>query len=187
MKRGRTIRGRIVLAIVLVGCIPLVIGLVLAYVSGMRSLRDGDKVVGLLIVDREGALVAASSEPDHFSFGAETWWRAVRTGTVDAVYLSGVIPAKDGSFHTPEETFDIAVPIIADSQLTARRRFHPGLCGALRVLFSARYHHGPVYAVRMNGASAPHFQSPPRSAHCLMAPVSIADALTKSPYPIRTF
>ena len=36
----RTIRGRIVLAIVLVGCIPLMIGLVLAYVSGMRSLRD---------------------------------------------------------------------------------------------------------------------------------------------------
>jgi hypothetical protein len=36
----RTIRGRIVLAIVLVGCIPLLIGLVLAYVSGMRSLRD---------------------------------------------------------------------------------------------------------------------------------------------------
>src|SRR5689334_24492515 len=36
----RTIRGRIVWAIVLVGCIPLVIGLVLAYVSGMQSLRD---------------------------------------------------------------------------------------------------------------------------------------------------
>ena len=36
----RTIRGRIVWAIVLVGCIPLVIGLILAYVSGMRSLRD---------------------------------------------------------------------------------------------------------------------------------------------------
>ncbi len=32
----RTIRGRIVL----VDCIPLLIGLVLAYVSGMRSLRD---------------------------------------------------------------------------------------------------------------------------------------------------
>src|SRR3712207_6287614 len=36
----RTIRGRLVVAIVLVGCIPLLIGLVLAYVSGMRSLRD---------------------------------------------------------------------------------------------------------------------------------------------------
>ena len=38
--RIRTIHGRIVWAIVLVGCIPLLIGLVLAYVSGMRSLRD---------------------------------------------------------------------------------------------------------------------------------------------------
>ncbi|MDE3036467.1 MAG: hypothetical protein KGJ14_10885, partial [Nitrospirota bacterium] len=36
----RTIKGRIVLAIVLVGCVPLFIGLLLAYVSGMRSLRD---------------------------------------------------------------------------------------------------------------------------------------------------
>ena len=36
----RTIRGRIVLAIVLMGCVPLLIGLVLAYVSRMRSLRD---------------------------------------------------------------------------------------------------------------------------------------------------
>lgn len=36
----RTIKGRIVLAIVLVGCIPLLIGLILAYMSGMRSLRD---------------------------------------------------------------------------------------------------------------------------------------------------
>ncbi len=38
--KTHTIRGRIVLAIVLVGCIPPLIGLVLAYVSRMRSLRD---------------------------------------------------------------------------------------------------------------------------------------------------
>src|SRR5919107_4551087 len=36
----RTIRGRIVLAIVLVGGVPLLVGLILAYMSGMRSLRD---------------------------------------------------------------------------------------------------------------------------------------------------
>ena len=35
----RTIKGRIVLAIVLVGCVPLLIGLLLAYMSGMQSLR----------------------------------------------------------------------------------------------------------------------------------------------------
>ncbi len=174
--RIRTIQGRIVLAIVLVGCIPLVIGLVLAYVSGMRSLRDviggnlqavagqaaervtmlvqsevqsvrllgsaplrvrqpveaanqfypfdstkaqaliaervqawekggdgirrlvnaelsrflletkvrdGDKVVGLLIADRQGALVAASSEPDHYSFSNEPWWAAIHAGGVE--------------------------------------------------------------------------------------------------------
>ena len=208
MKIG-TIRARIMLAIVLVGCIPLLIGLVLAYVSGMQSLRDviggnlqavavqaadrvtmmvqaevqgvrllgntplrvrqpveavnraypndpksaqdfisdrtklwdkgaesagrlidtdlsrflretkvrdGDKVVGLLIVDQYGALVAASSDPDHFSFGDESWWKAVQTGTGDQVYISGMIPAQEGSFRTPEETIDIAVPILDDRQ-----------------------------------------------------------------------
>ena len=202
----RTIRGRIVLAIVLVGCIPLLIGLVLASVSGMRSLRDviggnlqavavqaadrvtmlvqsevqsvrllgsaplrvrqpvesanrsyppdrekaqrlinermevwekgldsaagllnselsrflletkvrdGDKVVGLLIADQHGALVAASSEPDHYYFGKEQWWDAVRAGEV---YVSGLIPAQEGSFRTSEETIDIAVPILDDRQ-----------------------------------------------------------------------
>lgn len=208
MKIG-TIRARIMLAIVLVGCIPLLIGLVLAYVSGMRSLRDviggnlqavavqaadrvtmmvqaevqgvrllgntplrvrqpveavnrsypndpksaqhlisdrtklwdkgaesagrlidtdlsrflretkvrdGDKVVGLLIVDQYGALVAASSDPDHFFFGDESWWKAVQTGTGDQVYISGMIQAQEGSFRTPEETIDIAVPILDDRQ-----------------------------------------------------------------------
>lgn len=208
MKIG-TIRARIMLAIVLVGCIPLLIGLVLAYVSGMQSLRDviggnlqavavqaadrvtmmvqaevqgvrllgntplrvrqpveavnrsypndpksvqhlisdrtklwdkgaesagrlidtdlsrflretkvrdGDKVVGLLIVDQYGALVAASSDPDHFFFGDESWWKAVQTGTGDQVYISGMIPAQEGSFRTPEETIDIAVPILDDRQ-----------------------------------------------------------------------
>ena len=205
----RTIRGRIVLAIVLVGCIPLMIGLVLAYVSGMRSLRDviggtfqavatqaadrvtmlvqsevqsvrllgsaplrvrqpveaanrsypinrdkvqvlinermqiwekglesaarlsnselsrflletkvrdGDKVVGLLITDQHGALVAASSEPDHFYFGNEPWWKTVQAGGIEQVYVSGLIPAQEGSFRTSEETIDIAVPILDDRQ-----------------------------------------------------------------------
>ncbi|MBX9659250.1 MAG: sensor histidine kinase [Nitrospiraceae bacterium] len=209
--RTHTIRGRIVLAIVLVGCIPLLIGLVLAYVSGMRSLRDviggnlqavaiqaadrvtmlvqsevqgvrllgtaplrvrqpveaanqsypadrektqaliaermqawekggdgvrrlvnaelsrflletkvrdGDKVVGLLIADQQGALVAASSEPDHYSFEQEPWWAAIHAGGVDQVYVSGLIPAHEGSFRTPEETIDVAVPILDDRQHT---------------------------------------------------------------------
>lgn len=207
--RIRTIRGRIVLAIVLVGCIPLLIGLVLAYFSGMQSLRDviggnlqaiavqaadrvtmlvqaevqgvrllgaaplrvrqpveaanrsypmdrdraqrlisermqvwenvaegagripdaelsrflletkvrgGDKVVGLLIVDQYGALVAASSDANHYFFGDEPWWKAIHTGNGDQVYISGMIPSYEGSFRTSEETIDIAVPILDDRQ-----------------------------------------------------------------------
>ncbi|HEX6948521.1 MAG TPA: hypothetical protein VF127_02890, partial [Nitrospira sp.] len=204
----RTIRGRIVWAIVLVGCIPLVIGLVLAYVSGMQSLRDviggnlqavavqaadevtmlvqgevrnvrllasaplrvrlpvevansayppdkekasvlinartqlwkegsdhagallnaelsrflletkvrdGDKIIGLFIVDQHGALVAASSEPDRYYFGDEAWWKALRESGED-VYLSELIPAEEGAFKASDETLDIAVPIFDDRQ-----------------------------------------------------------------------
>ena len=207
----RTIKGRIVLAIVLVGCVPLLIGLLLAYMSGMQSLRDliggnlqavavqaadrvsmlvrseiqavrllgsaplrvrqpvelanrayptepgqadhliqqriqiwekgkeaaarlldgelsrflrdttvrsGDKVVGLLIVDRYGALVAASSEPDHYSVSDEPWWHALQSEGIDYVYVSGLIPAQESSFRTPEETLDIAVPILDDRHHT---------------------------------------------------------------------
>ncbi|WP_447600547.1 sensor histidine kinase [Nitrospira sp. Nam80] len=205
----RTIKGRIVWAIVIVGCIPLLIALMLAYMSGMRSLRDviggnlqavavqaadrvtmlvqseiqgvrllgsaplrvrqpvetanrsypsdrtnaqhlidermqlwekgtgsarkllnselsrflletkvrdGDKVVGLLITDQHGALVAASSEPDHYYFGEEPWWKRIQAGGTDQIYVSGLIPAQEGSFRTPEETMDVAVPILDDRQ-----------------------------------------------------------------------
>jgi signal transduction histidine kinase len=204
----RTIRGRIVWAIVLVGCIPLVIGLVLAYVSGMRSLRDviggnlqavaiqaadevtmlvqgevrnvrllasaplrvrlpvevangayppegekaervvndriqlwkesheraaallnaelsrflletkvrdGDKIIGLLIVDKHGALVAASAEPDRYYFGDEAWWKAIRANP-EGASLSGPIPIEEGRFKASDETLDIAVPILDDQQ-----------------------------------------------------------------------
>lgn len=207
--RIRTIRNRIVWAIVVVGCIPLLIGLMLAYVSGMRSLRDviggnlqavavqaadrvtmlvqsevqavrllgstplrvrqpvesanrsypaqqqqvstvikernerwqgsaaggkpvldselsrflletkvrgGDKVIGLLVVDQHGALVATSSDTDHFYFGEEPWWKAIMTGNGDQVYVSGLVAAHEGSFRTSEETIDIAVPILDERQ-----------------------------------------------------------------------
>lgn len=206
----RTIKGRIVLAIFLVGCVPLFIGLLLASMSGMRSLRnviggnfqaiasqaadrvtmlvesqvqalrllasaplrvrqpvaaanlsyvaeskvpriiqdrsraweqgtglstrilqselsrflleskvrDGDKVIGLMITDRHGAIVAASSEPDRYFFGEESWWHDVHNETNGYVSISDVIPAQHGSFRTAEETIEIAVPIFDDHQRT---------------------------------------------------------------------
>lgn len=205
----RTIRQRIVLAIFLVGCIPLLIGLVLASMSGMRSLRDeiggnfqaiargaaervemlvrgevqrlkllasaplrvrlpvilanrsyeglagppgrligerraawekgveaserllsselsrflletkvrgGNNVVGLLITDRYGALVAASSEQDRYDFGDEPWWQALHKEPPDAVFIGDLLANGQGSFRTPGETIDIAVPIMDDHQ-----------------------------------------------------------------------
>ncbi|MCC2641491.1 MAG: putative Histidine kinase [Nitrospira sp.] len=230
----RTIKGRILLAIVLVGCIPLLIGLVLAHVSGMQSLRDviggnlqavavqaadrvtmlvqseiqgvrllgsaplrvrqpveaanrsyprdrpqtdriiqermlvweknnetaarlpdrelsrflldtkvrsGDKVVGLLIVDQYGALVAASSEPDQYSFSSEPWWKTVRAGDIDNVYLSGLIPAREGSFRTPEETIDIAVPILDDR--------HHAVIGAIKATYRFDKLFGMINQIRI--------------------------------------
>lgn len=230
----RTIKGRIVLAIVLVGCVPLLIGLLLAYMSGMQSLRDliggnlqavavqaadrvtmlvqseiqaarllgsaplrvrqpveasnraypselkqadriihertqvwekgkesaarllhgelsrflldtkvrsGDKVVGLLIVDQYGSLVAASSEPDHYSFSDEPWWTAIHAGGSDRVHLSGLIPAKEGSFGTPEETFDIAVPILDDR--------HHTVIGAVKASYRFDTLFGMIYQIRI--------------------------------------
>ena len=230
----RTIKGRIVLAIVLVGCIPLLIGLLLAYMSGMQSLRDliggnlqavavqvadrvtmlvqseiqgvrllgsaplrvrqpvevanssypadrakierliqermrvwekgsetaaglldrslsrflldtkvrsGDKVVGLLIVDQHGALVAASSEPDHYSFDVEPWWETVRAGGNDNVYLSGLIAAQEGSFRTPEETIDIAVPILDDR--------HHAVIGAIKASYRFDTLFGMINQIRI--------------------------------------
>ncbi|HXF93725.1 MAG TPA: ATP-binding protein [Nitrospiraceae bacterium] len=205
----RTIRGRMVLAIFLVGCIPLLAGLILAWMSGMRSLRDviggnlqalaaqvadrvtmlvqseiqnvqllasaplrvrlpvilanraygadsaaaralieqraelwrngtefserllnselsrflletkvrgGDKVAGLLITDRYGALVAASSEPDRYFFGDQPWWEALQDERSGHVFITDVIAGRQGSFRTPEETIDIAVSILDDHQ-----------------------------------------------------------------------
>lgn len=61
--RIRTIRGRIVLAIFLVGCIPLFIGLLLASVSGMRSLRNviggNFQAIAVQAADRVTMLVEA--------------------------------------------------------------------------------------------------------------------------------
>jgi signal transduction histidine kinase len=205
----RTIKTRIILAIFLVGCIPLLIGLLLASMSGMRSLRsviganfqtiaaqaadrvallmqgeiqglkllasaplrvrqpveaanrsypadpskaaqlvqnrvrawengtemsepllgselsrflletkvrNGDKFLGLLITDRHGALVAASSEPDRYNYGDAPWWRALHDERTGQVYISGLVPARQGTFRTTEETIDIAVPIMDDRQ-----------------------------------------------------------------------
>jgi C4-dicarboxylate-specific signal transduction histidine kinase len=80
------------------------------------KVRGGDKVIGLFIADQHGSLVAASSDPDHFYFGDEPWWKAVVAGSGDQVYVSGLIPAQEGSFRTSEEMIDIAVPILDERQ-----------------------------------------------------------------------
>ena len=208
MRRIRTIKGRLVVAIFLVGCVPLLIGLGLAAMATMRSLSiviggnfqaiasqaaervsmlvegevqglrllasaplrvrapvslanksypnhtsriadvlhdritawekdpafsnavlqsalsrylvqrkvsEGDKVVGLLITDEHGAAVASSSEPDRYLFRDEAWWKSLHADPAAAV-ISDVIPGRKGTFRSPEETIDIAVPIWDDLQ-----------------------------------------------------------------------
>lgn len=85
----RTIKGRIVLAIVLVGCIPLVIGLVLASMSGMRSLRDviggNFQAIAEQAADRLTMLVQSEvqgygcSPPRRYGFASRSKRRTSRT------------------------------------------------------------------------------------------------------------
>ena len=71
------------MAIVLVGCIPLLTCLILAYVSGMRSLRDvigenfqtiaaqaADRVTMLVQGEIQRVRLLASARRRHFSGGA---------------------------------------------------------------------------------------------------------------------
>ena len=53
------------------------------------KVRDGDKMVGLLITDWYGALVAASSEPDHYLLSHEPWWEALQAGGLTASTSAG--------------------------------------------------------------------------------------------------
>ena len=257
---ARTIKGRIVWAIVIVGCIPLLIALMLAYMSGMRSLRDviggnlqavaiqaadrvtmlvqseaqrvvllgsaplrvrqpveianrsypsdrakvqriidermqlweqgtdsaarllnselsrflletkvrdGDKVVGLLITDQHGALVAASSEPDHYYFANEPWWKRIQAVGTDQIYVSGLISAQEGSFRTPEETMDIAVPILDDRQhavigaVKASYRFD-SLFGMIKQIRIGQTGHAMLFDAAGNPLVCPIL---PRQAH----------------------
>jgi signal transduction histidine kinase len=80
------------------------------------KVRGGDKIAGLLITDRHGALVAASSEPDRYYFGEESWWHALHASRDGQVFISELIQTKQGTFRTPEETIDIAVPVLDDHQ-----------------------------------------------------------------------
>lgn len=264
--RIRTIRGRIVWAIVLVGCIPLVIGLALAYVSGMQSLRDviggnlqaiavqvadrvtmliqaevqsvrllgsaplrvrqpveaanraypldydraqrllslrmqvweeggegadrlldaelsrflldtkvrgGDKVVGLLIVDQYGGLVAASSEPDRYFFGEESWWKALHAGNGEQVHITSLIPEHEGSFRSSEETIDIAVPILDERQrivigaVKASYRFDT-LLAMIKEIHIGQTGHAMLFDAAGNPLVCPIL---PRQAHRIPSPL----------------
>lgn len=81
-----------------------------------RVVGEGDKIVGLLITDARGVLVAASSQPDRYVFSEEPWWQALQRDQTATVYISDMIPGRKGSFRSPEETIDIAVPILDDHQ-----------------------------------------------------------------------
>ncbi len=81
-----------------------------------HTVNEGDKVVGLLITDAHGAVVAASSPPDQYVVGREPWWQRLHDDPAQTVYISDVIAARKGSFRSPDETIDIAVPILDEHQ-----------------------------------------------------------------------
>jgi signal transduction histidine kinase len=129
------------------------------------KVRDGDKMVGLMITDQHGAVVAASSEPDHYYFGDEQWWKRIQTA--DQIYVSGLIAAQEGSFRTPEETLDIAVPILDDRQhgvigaVKASYRFDT-LLGMIKQIRIGQTGHAMLFDAAGNPLVCPIL---PRQAH----------------------
>ena len=79
------------------------------------KIRDGDKVIGLMILDRHGALVAASSEPDKYFFGNESWWTLLGTGGTSCI-SAGEFPRKRGHSEPPMKRSILRFPILDDRQ-----------------------------------------------------------------------
>ncbi|MBI4715497.1 MAG: PAS domain S-box protein [Nitrospirae bacterium] len=73
-------------------------------------LENRETLMGTLITDAEGGLLAASTRPKQFDFRTARWWREVREGKKGDVYVSWLID-KNGSFETDVETIDIVITL----------------------------------------------------------------------------
>ncbi len=72
----------------------------------------GDRIMGILVTDSRGAVVAATSQPKRFTHGRETWWGGAQDPAGGFLYISDVVDAGRGTFVSQGDTLDVAVPIM---------------------------------------------------------------------------
>jgi two-component system sporulation sensor kinase A len=77
----------------------------LASIVGFRK----DVIVGISIIDMQGALLAASSRPLHFDMRSMPWWKSVITNN-NSLYVSGILD--HGSvFPATDSVVELVIPI----------------------------------------------------------------------------
>lgn len=72
----------------------------------------GDTIMGILVTDRYGTVLAATSQPKQFMHAQEAWWRGAQDPRGGFLYISDIVEAGKGSFVSQGDTLDIAVPIM---------------------------------------------------------------------------
>ncbi len=71
----------------------------------------GDRIMGILITDKYGAVLAATSQPRRYTHAQEAWWNGAQDPAGGFVYISDIV-AGQGTFASQGDTLDVAVPIM---------------------------------------------------------------------------
>jgi signal transduction histidine kinase/HAMP domain-containing protein len=72
----------------------------------------GDTIMGILVTDQYGAVVAATSQPRRLLHAQETWWKGAQDPKEGFLYVSDIVEAGNGTFASQGATLDVAVPIM---------------------------------------------------------------------------
>ena len=72
----------------------------------------GDTIMGILVTDSRGAVVAATSQPRRFTHDQEAWWEGAQDAAGGFLYISDIVEAGTATFVSQGDTLDIAVPIM---------------------------------------------------------------------------
>jgi signal transduction histidine kinase/HAMP domain-containing protein len=72
----------------------------------------GDKIMGIMITDIHGAVIAATSRPKRFLHNHEAWWQGALDSSGSGFYVSDIVEKGSGTFVSQGDTLDIAIPIM---------------------------------------------------------------------------
>ncbi len=76
----------------------------------------GDTIMGILVTDIHGVVIAATSRPKRFTHAHEAWWKGALDPAGSGFYISDIVEKGQGTFASQGDTLDIAIPIMDASQ-----------------------------------------------------------------------